>query len=219
MTPDILTSGGTYFHFLEPERSAIDIETIAHALAHICRFTGHTATFYSVAQHSVLVSRLVPPEHALAGLLHDAAEAYLGDVAAPLKMLLPDYKTIEARVEAEVLRRFGLPAKLPPEVKQADRLALALEQHALMPLHDDVWSCDRHPGFDAARLHWRIVPELPIVARRLFVARFRELAAIGAQKQESVTPAVSRRTPQADGRLDQRVSRAYDRRRKRCLHG
>lgn len=69
----------------------------------------------------------------------------------------------------------------------ADRLALALEQHALMPLHDAVWSCDRHPDFDAARLHWRIVPELPIVARRLFVARFRELVAIGAQTQESVT--------------------------------
>jgi len=175
MTPDILTSAGTYFHFLEPERSAIDIETIAHALSHICRFTGHTSPFYSVAQHSVLVSRLVPPEHALAGLLHDAPEAYLGDVAAPLKMLLPDYKAIEARVEAEVLRRFGLTPMLAPEVKQADRLALAIEQHALMPMHDNVWECDSHPGFVAARAHMQIDPAIPAVARKLFMGRFREL--------------------------------------------
>ncbi len=96
-------------------------------------------------------------------------------MAAPLKMLLPDYKAIEARVEAEVLRRFGLPPKLPPEVKQADRLALAIEQHALMPMHDDVWACDSHPGFVAARSHMQIDPAQPAVARKLFMARFREL--------------------------------------------
>lgn len=175
MNPNILTSGGTYFHFLEPERSAIDIETIAHALAHICRFTGHTATFYSVAQHSVLVSHLVPPEHALAGLLHDAAEAYLGDVAAPLKMLLPDYKAIEATVETAVLGRFGLPGKLPPEVKEADRLALAIEQRALMPMHDDVWECETHPDYNRIKGHMVITPTPPVVARRLFMARFFEL--------------------------------------------
>jgi hypothetical protein len=175
MTPNILTSAGTYFHFLEPERSAIDIETIAHALAHICRFTGHTRHFYSVAQHSVLVSCLVPPEHAMAGLLHDAAEAYLGDVAAPLKMLLPDYKAIEATVEAAVLGRFGLPATLPPEVKQADRLALAIEQRALMPMHGDVWECELHPDYDRLKAQMEIFPAHPVVARKLFMARFWEL--------------------------------------------
>ena len=175
MTPSILTSGGTYFHFLDTERSAIDIETIAHALAHICRFTGHTATFYSVAQHSVLVSRLVPPEHALTGLLHDAAEAYLGDVAAPLKMLLPDYKAIEATVEAAVFGRFGMPAKLPPEVKDADRLALAIEQRALMPPHGDVWECEMHPDYDRLKAQMEIFPERPVKARKLFMARFWEL--------------------------------------------
>lgn len=188
MTPDILTAAGTYFHFLEPERSKIGILTIAHALSHICRFTGHTREFYSVAQHSVLVSHLVPPEHALAGLLHDAAEAYLGDVAAPLKMLLPDYKAIESAVEAAVLGKFGLPAKLPPQVKHADKLALAIEQRALMPAHSDVWDCETHPDFAVmVNLHGAFVPLVPEQARHLFLCRFTEVIGDLAQTHTADT--------------------------------
>lgn len=175
MTPTILTCNGTYFDFSAPERSAIDIKTIAHALAHICRFTGHTQFFYSVAQHSVMVSRLVPPQHALAGLLHDATEAYLGDVAAPLKALLPDYRAIEARVQAAVMRTFGLPEHLPPEVKDADTLALAIEQDALMPAHADVWPCEHHPDWQRTIGAHRVLPQQPILARKLFLMRYMEL--------------------------------------------
>ena len=114
---------------------------------------------------------MVPPEHALAGLLHDAAEAFIGDVSSPLKALLPDYKSVEKRVEAAVLARFGLPAELPPCVKQADLVMLATEQRDLMPAHDDTWAIIR----DIKPLDWVIDPWSPRGARAGFLKRFDQL--------------------------------------------
>lgn len=173
MRPDILTVSGNYFSFVDPERSEFGIEDIAHALSNICRFAGHSCAFYSVAQHSVQVSMAVPRKFAFAGLLHDAAEAFLGDVARPLKQLLPDYRRLEAQITPIVLQRFGLPRDLPPAVKEADLLLLATEQRDLMPAHDDEWALLRN----VTPLEHRIRPLPPQWAKQAFLARFRDLAA------------------------------------------
>jgi hypothetical protein len=147
MQPVIVTRCG-YFDFRSPDEYEFEIDVIGRALSKLCRFTGHTMQFYSVAQHSVFVSMLLEaegPELAMMGLLHDAAEAFVGDVAAPLKMLLPEYKMIEQRVERAICRAFGLPEVMPELVKDADLVALATEQRDLIP---------RVPG-DRVKWHWQ----------------------------------------------------------------
>lgn len=172
MMPTILTAEGHEFSFLTPGESRICIEDIAHALAHICRFTGHTRDFYSVAQHSVLVSYAVPEAFAFQGLMHDAHEAYVGDLAAPLKMLLPEYRAVEKRVEGHVRRAFGLPAELDPSVKHADLQLLATEQRDLMPLADaHVWTSLQ--GIEPLQYGINALP--PMRAYALFMDRFEVL--------------------------------------------
>lgn len=184
MTPAILTSSGRYFDFMSPDPESIVIEDIGTALSRICRFTGHTKQFYSVAQHSVLVSYLVPSQYALQGLLHDASEAYLGDVSSPLKQLLPDYKAIEKRVESAILARFGLPFPLHPSIKEADLRALVTERRDLMPE-----PIQRYRVTDAVAWSWTDGVEVtaavplpvfnPEIARAMFLARFNELTKEG----------------------------------------
>lgn len=170
MKPTILTHSRQYFNFLAPHTHTFSVDEIAHALSHICRYTGHTSTFYSVAQHSVYVSYLVPHEDALAGLLHDAAEAFIGDVASPLKQLLPDYKAIERRVEAAVMASFGLPAEMPASVRRADLVMLATEQRDLMPTSDMRWEWQDMPGIEP--LLRSITPMDSEKAKSFFLSRY-----------------------------------------------
>jgi hypothetical protein len=141
VNPTIRTRSGISFNLIDPDPALINILDIAHALAHICRFTGHTHSFYSVAEHSVRCSLLpcVPPEHALETLLHDAAEAYIGDVSSPLKAQLREYQLIEFRIEQAIRKRFCLPPKKAPCVKQADLTMLATEKRDLMFANDEQW--------------------------------------------------------------------------------
>lgn len=140
----ILTHSGKHFDLIDPQPDMIDIMDIAHGLSNECRFTGQCATFYSVAQHSVMASKIVAPDFAMEALLHDASEAYLKDIPRPLKQLLPDYRAIEQRVEGAIRSHFGLPDAQSWPVTEADRIMLATERRDLMPADDTEWPVLEH---------------------------------------------------------------------------
>ena len=139
----IMLASGTLFDILDPEGSDFTLQDIAHGLGRVCRFAGHTNRFYSVAEHCVHVARLVPVELATAAMLHDATEAFIGDVTRPLKSLLPDYRRIEDNIATAIARRF-----LPgfdggvfnlPAIKAADMVMCMVEARHLMPEADGFW--------------------------------------------------------------------------------
>jgi 5'-deoxynucleotidase YfbR-like HD superfamily hydrolase len=146
----------------------VRLPDIAHALACINRFTGHSVAPYSVAQHSVMVSRLCDPQDELWGLMHDASEAYLGDVARPLKAMLPDYVALEQHVQQTIGKAFGLAWPMPKSVKVADNRALIAEKRALMSVEHD-W------GIEADPVHTPINPYCWQQARQMFENRFKEI--------------------------------------------
>ena len=141
---------------------------IAHALSILTRFTGHSKCPYSVAQHSVMVSRLTPSEHALWGLMHDASEAYLGDVSTPLKNVLPGYRELEEHVQRTIARVFGLAWPMPSSVKDADLRALMAEKRDLIPCAHD-WGIDVEPACGPVN------PYCWTQAQDLFESRYKEL--------------------------------------------
>lgn len=152
LIPDsaIVTYTGKIIETLNPDPGQICVEDIAHALSNLCRFTGHTKEFYSVAQHSVLVSSLCPKEDAMWGLLHDATEAYVSDIARPIKKFTEwgsGYLDVEAALMEAVCERFGLDPEMPASVKDADDKLLVAEIHALMPpvLRDNTPQTDLPP--------------------------------------------------------------------------
>lgn len=162
----IHTASGLTLDLLDPDPACIQLEDIASGLAHVCRFAGQCSRFYPVAQHSVLCSQVVAPEHARWALLHDATEAYLGDIPRPVKSLCPEYRQLEARLHLAVARRFGLAQRMPDEVHAADTAMLVAEWAVLMRGACPV------PGV-AARI--AIDPLDPEAARGLFIARARQL--------------------------------------------
>jgi hypothetical protein len=179
------TYTGRQFWPVDPRAEEVDIQDIAHALSHMCRFAGHVRRFYSVAEHCVRVSWLAPfeaPALALAALLHDATEAYVVDVPRPLKRFLPGYAEIEARVARCVETRFGLEAGAldHPSIKHWDEVLLATEARDLMG------------GQSAGKWHLRaeplsahIGPWSPEGAKHRFLLRFNGLGADSAASPPS----------------------------------
>ncbi len=175
----IQTYTGLQFWPLDARPSEIQIEDIAHALATTTRYGGHTLGYYSVAQHSVLVSQACKPEHALWGLLHDAAEAYLGDVVRPVKHGpgMEPFRQFEDALMTMICTRFGLSYWEPDSVKWADAALLATEKRDLLrkmqePMGEVEWL---HGAPSSQALSTTIVPWEWREAEQEFLARFEEL--------------------------------------------
>jgi hypothetical protein len=127
------TYSGRLIEYANPNPDNIIIEDIAWHLARVNRFCGATKYGYSVASHSIMVSRRVPQHLALVGLLHDVQEAYLNDLGTGLKFLCPDYRNIEAQFWKVIAKKFNLPEEIPAEVKEIDRKVAAWESQILQP--------------------------------------------------------------------------------------
>lgn len=163
------TASGRAYWPLDPRASEVCIEDIAHSLSMQCRYAGHCQRFYSVAEHSILVSQLVPPEHALHGLLHDAAEAYLVDLPRPVKRHMPEYAEVEESNWLIIAKHFGIEPEMPATIKDADNAVLLAEQKVLMLPPPMPWSV---PGEPADVVIHCLSPEQAGIA---FMIRFNEL--------------------------------------------
>lgn len=126
-------NSGHLFNIANPDPDDFRISDIAHALGNLCRFGGHVRNFYSIAQHSVYVSYLVPHHKRKAALLHDGTEAYMVDLPRPVKRMFPEYSVQEKILGGKLAMAFGLPVDAfeDQDIHQADDLMLALEIAAL----------------------------------------------------------------------------------------
>ena len=120
---------GDIISLIDPQIENIHFEDIASALSNVCRFGGHIKPHYSVAQHSIVVCIMAPVQLKRAALMHDAAEAYLGDVVKPLKVLLGEtYRELEERMTAAIFKKFDIDIALMEQVKPFDLKALEIEE-------------------------------------------------------------------------------------------
>jgi 5'-deoxynucleotidase YfbR-like HD superfamily hydrolase len=169
------TYNGRPFWPLDARPEDINIQDVAHALANTCRYGGHCLSYYSVAQHSVLVSRVCQPENALWGLLHDAPEAYLGDIPRPLKYGpgFTVYREAEDRLTAVVAEKFGLAMPIPADVHWADEALLWTEKRDILaPIQAGYeWQASNVTALPGIR----VTPMAAADAKHLFLERFTEL--------------------------------------------
>lgn len=154
MMPVITTHSRETVNLVNPDPATLHPRDIAFALEYLNRYTGHVGA-YSVADHSLAVAALVPARWRLEALLHDATEAYLGDVSSPLKRLLPEYRAIEARFAAAIAVRFGLDTsdECAAAVRRADLMMLRAEADRFGFLHLDAWVWVRNE-VPVARAPW-----------------------------------------------------------------
>lgn len=164
----IRLNSGNKFNFHKIDINSIFVEDIAHSLSYQCRFNGHSSRFYSVAEHCVRGAQIVPESLRLDFLLHDAAEAYIGDLSAPLKKIIPQFKKIEESIDRVISEKFGISYPHNIQVKKADLIMLATEMRDLMPGTD-------YLDFEYESLKEVIVPWPAELAKSRFLECFEKL--------------------------------------------
>ena len=173
--PWIQTYSGQRFELIDPSLDSIKIIDIAHSLSMLSRFNGHVDRFYSVAEHSVLVSKLVPKEFALFGLLHDANEAYIGDMASPVKGLFPRFKLLSDDIEERIFEKYHV--RVTDEgvaaVKKADLQMLKVEYDELIGDAGHPWEILEDVDMTGTKV--KLSYMYPSDAKNAFIRRFNEL--------------------------------------------
>lgn len=172
------TFTGRKFWPLDARPEDVAIDDIAHALSMQCRYAGHCVRFYSVAEHSVHVARWLASqgygvEIQMAGLLHDATEAYMVDLPRPLKRHIGEYCDAEAALWPVIAERFGLSAQLPDAVHEADNRILGDEIHQNMMRMD--WHAKHDQPLGVVLEYWT-----PSRAEQEFVVAFRDIERLKA---------------------------------------
>lgn len=166
----ISTYTGVKVYPFDPRPEEINITDIAHALSNVCRFSGHTREFYSVAQHSILVSQHVPAPMRLAALLHDASEAYICDLSRPIKHTpqMQKYRDVEKQIMAVIQDKFQVNCD-QPEIHEADNRVLLTEKRELLPTSPSwgtTWAAHIAPYAEI------ITPWTPALAKIIFLQCF-----------------------------------------------
>lgn len=159
----IETHSGRKMYFLNPTADMIDIDDIAHSLSLQCRFSGHTKSFYSVAEHSVRAAQHMSHRHhpvslVLQALLHDASEAYLLDVPSPVKQCLTNYKDIEHNLMQAIMAKYGCSYPLDPLVKDVDGILLKNEARQLLPSRGASWVSEYPTSYESMEKVWCLSP-------------------------------------------------------------
>lgn len=187
----IETNSGRFIDLYSPDPSDIWISDIAHHLAAVCRFGGACDPWYSVAEHSCLVARLMLARGLhwriqLAGLLHDAHEAYIGDLQSPLKAMFStgEYSDIAYRFDLVIAAKFDLALTelWSPQVKEFDNFAGSIEAHWLMPSQGrtEHWiRPNKIEPDDPVLFRYRPIGHTPREAKSNFFATFNKIIAQG----------------------------------------
>jgi hypothetical protein len=181
------SNSGIKIDLVNPTPEMFTIKDIAGALSKLCRFNGQLKTFYSVAQHSVHVSELVPERLKLAALFHDASEAYICDIPTPFKRMLGTaYTDTETKIQSAIGEKFGITQEEfdDPLIKQADRIMVVSERDTFQT-NPQKWSDEyenvlRYPGVLIAKAH--------AIAGAMFIKTYYNYVGVPAPVKPTVVP-------------------------------